>query len=282
MNLKTDWQISEEEHILIIDGLGYVYRSAINKLDGEFALIFNFFRNLRSTIENFEPTKVFFVWEGHPKHRYDLFPEYKANRLKTASKDSQKSTKDKVKEASIEVQRLLKYLPITQVKHPDFEADDCIAFLCENMKNEKCTIISGDSDLVQLLQKDYSKLKLYNYQIKDYVNPPTYNYLLYKCLAGDKKSDNIPSVVGPKTAEKLVNNLDDLIKFLEIEENAANFRLNKELIELKPIPEDEIEFTSPEVDFDYLKSEFERMEFKSIVNDNSWINFKRTFEDLIK
>lgn len=280
MSLKSDWQISEEEHILIVDGLGYVYRSAINKLDGEFALLFNFFRNLRSTIENFEPTKVFFVWEGHPKHRYDLLPSYKANRIKMASDNTQKSTKDKVKEASLEVQRLLKYLPVTQVKHPDYEADDCIAFLCEDLKNEKCTIISGDSDLVQLLQKDYKKLKIFNYQIKDYVQPPEYNYLIYKCLAGDKKSDNIPSIVGPKTAEKLVNNLDSLKEFLSNEEKAANFRLNKDLIELKAIPSEGIEFTYPEIDFEYIKSEFERMEFKSIINENSWITFTRTFKAL--
>jgi len=44
-------------------------------------LIYNFFRNLRPIIEVFSPDKCFFVLEGHPQFRYDLFSEYKANRI---------------------------------------------------------------------------------------------------------------------------------------------------------------------------------------------------------
>src|SRR4051812_11979417 len=91
--LKDSWEINDEDHVLIIDGLAYVYRGAISKLEGDYVIIYNFFKNLRSTIENFNPTKCFFIWEGHPQNRYDLLPEYKANRIvKTAE---QKNKKDK-------------------------------------------------------------------------------------------------------------------------------------------------------------------------------------------
>src|SRR3974377_2201126 len=46
----------------------------------EYVLIFNFFRNLRPIIEQFQPDKAFFVLEGHPQFRYDLYADYKANR----------------------------------------------------------------------------------------------------------------------------------------------------------------------------------------------------------
>ncbi len=280
-NIKDEWEVSsDEDHILIIDGLAYVYRGVIGNLDGEHAITYNFFRNLRATIENFSPTKCFFIWEGHPKSRYELLPEYKANRIvKTAE---QQQRKDKVTKSANEIRRLLSYLPIAQFKHPDYEADDVIAALAENLKDEKCTIISGDSDLVQLLQKGYSKLSLYNYNVKNYITPPDYNYVVWKCLAGDKRSDNIKGLVGPKTAEKLVRDPEKFKDFLSKEENRANFNLNKELIELRPIDNAGIEFKYPEVSFDSLKEEFALKEFKSIINDDSWNKYTRTFKTLIK
>jgi len=72
----------------------------------EFILIFNFFRNLRPLIEMFSPDKCYFILEGHPKFRYDLFPEYKANRIiKNADR---KDDLDRFLESKDEIVRLMK------------------------------------------------------------------------------------------------------------------------------------------------------------------------------
>src|ERR1700722_2315472 len=47
----------------------------------KYSYVYNFFRNLRPLIEDFSPDKCFFVLEGHPQFRYDLYGDYKANRL---------------------------------------------------------------------------------------------------------------------------------------------------------------------------------------------------------
>ena len=57
------------------------------KVDDSFIIIFNFFRNLRPIIEQFSPDKCFAVLEGHPKFRYDLFSDYKANRIIKQAED---------------------------------------------------------------------------------------------------------------------------------------------------------------------------------------------------
>ena len=190
-------------------------------------VIFNFFRNLRPIIEMFSPDKCFFVLEGHPQFRYDLFAEYKANRIiKQASKQA---TKDKVLRCKDEIVRLLRYLPVTICRAAQYEADDVVATLCENMNQEDLTILSNDSDYIQLLQKGYNNIQIYNPIKKEFMQAPSYPYIAWKCLAGDK-SDNIPSLLKPKKVEAAMNDPEVLRKFMEVEENRANFSINSKLI----------------------------------------------------
>ena len=64
------------------------------------------------------------------------------------------------------------------------------------------------------------------------------NDLMLKILMGDS-SDNIYPIhkkLGPKTAQKYIENNELLLKKLEDEESKNNFNLNKKLIESKKIP----------------------------------------------
>jgi len=264
-----------EGPILLIDGMGLIHRAKVGNLDGEFVLIYNFFRSFRYLVDSFSPSQIFFVLEGDPKARKALYPEYKKNRIIKTAEDQSK--KDLFLNKAQEIIKLLQFLPVTLVRHPDHEADDVIGSLVDNLTNENVVIISGDSDLIQLLQRGHVKLKLYHPIKKEYISAPKYNYLAYKCLAGDKKSDNIAGIVSQSKALKLIEDPDKLSKFFDIKENVSLFNLNKAVIELTYPNLLEAEFIKPTINFSFLKSEFKRMEFETIINDKSWDIFKNTF-----
>ena len=240
----------------------------------EYGFIYNFFRNLRPIIEDFSPDKCFFVLEGHPQFRYDLFADYKANRIvKTGAK---KETVDKFHKAKREIVRLLQYLPITIARAADYECDDVIATLCENMKEENIIVLSNDSDYIQLLQRGYAKVNIYNPIKKEFMVAPSYPYVGRKSLNGDK-SDNIPSLLTPKKALDTIQDPVRFQKFMDVEENRANFSVNRQLIEFRSVPEEEIQLVDGVTNFASLKEEFIKMKFESITNDKSWAKYTSTF-----
>jgi 5'-3' exonuclease len=241
----------------------------------KYGYVFNYFRNLRPLIEQFSPEKCFFVLEGRPQFRYDLFSEYKANRL--IKQASRQEANEKFLQAREMILPLMERLPITTVKAAKYEADDVVATLAINMSEEEVTILSGDTDYIQLLQKGLSHLRVYNPIKKTFMEAPPYPYLAWKCLAGDK-SDNIPSLLGPKTALKTIADPALFQKFLEVEENRANFSINRQLIEFRSVPEEEIEWIEGERDFSLLKDAFTMMKFESIVNDYAWERYVKTFD----
>ena len=273
------------DRILLIDGLNSIWRANIafkpgEKTEPSFVIVYNFFRNLRATIEEFEPTKVFFCLEGSDNFRHKLFPDYKGNRtVKTAATADRKNLDDFYRQADIIV-KLISSLPITTVRADKFECDDVIASLAENLKEEEVIVISNDSDFIQLLQKDYKNFKIYNPFTKTYMTAPEYHYLTWKCLAGDKRTDNIPGLVGPGAAEKLATNIDKFAEFMGTHEHRSNYSLNKELIELKMIHMDDLQFTEHHVNYNLLKEEFAKMDCKSMLTEKYWDKFCETFSTL--
>lgn len=271
------------DKILLIDGHNAMWRACVKfgavqpDVPDEVIFAFNFFRNLRPLIEDFGPEKCFFVLEGHPQFRYDLFSDYKANRIvKLAAKQE---TNDRFLKAKDIIVPLMLHLPIATCRAANYEADDVIATLCENMREEDLTILSNDSDYIQLLQRGYKQIRIYNPIKKTFMEAPSYPYVAWKCLAGDK-SDNIPKLLTPKKALDTVNNPELFKKFMEVEENRANFSVNRQLIEFRSVPEEEIIIKEGAKDFDLLKKAFSEMKFESIINDNSWKKFCSTFDSL--
>jgi hypothetical protein len=248
-----------------------------NSCEEDWVLVFNFFRNLRPIIELFSPDKCFFVLEGHPQFRYDLFADYKANRIiKRAAKQNDMDKFHKHKDTII---KLIKYLPITICRASNYEADDVIASLCENLKDEHLTVLSNDSDYIQLLQRGYSNIHIFNPIKKEFMQAPPYPYVAWKCLGGDK-ADNIPSLLTPKKAVNCVTNPQLFDKFMSVEENRANFSINRQLIEFRSVPEDEIMLVEGSRNFPALREEFDKMSFDSIINEKSWDKYCKTFNCL--
>lgn len=261
---------------MIVDFMNYVHRCRVGTLNGEFVIIYNFFKNLRATVEQFQPAKIFFALEGYPKYRHNLFSAYKKNRMiKLASSIEL----ERLFQLANEIQRLLLMLPVTLVRHSNFEADDLIFTLCENMKEEHLTIISNDSDYIQLLQRGYKNCQVYNPIRKEFMDAPAHPYVAWKALAGDK-SDNIPALLSNAKATSMVSSPEKFCKFLSQEENRANFNINRQLIEFLKVPEEDISFIEGISSFDKLKEEFERMEFKSFLVPKTWNRFVDTFDCL--
>lgn len=243
----------------------------------KYVVVFNFFRNLRPIIELFSPDKCFFILEGHPQFRYDLFADYKANRI--IKEASRKEAREKFDGDSKIIISLMNYLPITLCKAANYEADDVVATLCDNMRDEELTVLSNDSDYIQLLQRGYKNCRIYNPIKKTFMEAPTYPYVAWKCLNGDK-SDNIPALLKPKKALDSVNNPELFKKFMEVEENRANFNVNRQLIEFRSVPMDEIALAEGVRNFDALKQAFIEMDFQSIINEKSWEKYTKTFDCL--
>lgn len=274
------------DKVLLIDGLNFIYRSnikfgSINK-EYKHTTIYNFFRSLRALIDKFEPKKVFFCLESKSNFRYALYSKYKANRkiIKLSSTIATKDTDNSFDEQRDKIIELLQNLPITTVYADGYEADDVIGELSNNLKDEEIIIVSNDTDYIQLLQKGYSNLKIFNPIKKDFVETPKYYYLVYKILAGDK-TDNIPGLVSVSKAEDLAGNPKLLSLYLNNKENIANFNLNKELIQFATIPENKLIFNIGSCKLSVLKKEFKKMEFDSMLKESYWSKFEKTFNNLL-
>ncbi len=264
--------------VLFLDGYNLIYRALSGFRSGEHPVIFNFFRGVRPIIEAHEPDLVYFVLEGHPAFRASLSEgNYKSNRK------SQGESFHKQKAAIINIVKTC--MPFVTVRHPELECDDVIATLVsKHVKDEdECTIVSSDSDFIQLLNLFNDNLKLYHPIKKIFIDPPGYDYVTWKALRGDK-TDNIDGIkgVGDKTATKLVTDDSLLRSFLQNDENRKIFERNINLIRLVDFSNDmsKLEKFEPTTDFEQLKQIFTNLEFSSIVKEKTWQKYVDTFRGL--
>jgi len=274
---------------LIIDFYNYLHRGLIGPGPKDKLLIsYLFFSNLRATVEQFNPTKLMFALEGHPKHRYDIYPEYKSNRIiKTGSEKSENKIKQKseIQEAASLIKQTLMHFNCTLVSHPDFEADDIVNTLCHMLHDEEVIVITGDTDYIQLLEQNFTNCKVYSPMKKTFFEKSNYPYVAEKSIRGDK-SDNIPCLLTPKKADAHLSNPALLKEFLSIEENRAAFNINKSLIEFIKVPEDELKLENGSSNFDAVYQNFQKMEFKSYIDpgnekaETKWNKFVSTFINL--
>lgn len=272
--------------VLVVDFLNFVYRGAItfgkpvDTAEVSYNIVYNFFRNLRALIEVLDPDKCFLVLEGNPTFRKTLFADYKANRIIKEGSTKADAKADVLRQADI-ITQLASHLPLTLVKAEAYEADDTIYSLANNLRDEEVVIVSSDSDMIQILQSlRRHDVQLYHPGKKQFITAPEYVYVVWKSLAGDV-SDNIPSITSKKKAEHLAVTPTDLQAFLAIEENRADFSLNKQLIELQLVPDDQIVITDYTVDFDKLFAEFDKMHLPSLLTDVYKERFIDTFTALI-
>jgi len=263
--------------VLFLDAYNLIYRARSGYTKGEYAVIYNFFRGIRPLVEKFNPDKVYFVLEGNPKFRAQLSGgNYKANR---------KSAGDLFhrQKASI-INMVSAMMPFYVVRHPELECDDTIATLVYKHHNEgdESTIISSDSDFIQLLGK--MNVKLYNPVRKAFIESTEYDYVTWKALRGDA-TDNIPGIpgCGDKTATKLMTGNPDLLReYLGQKDRMKIFERNVNLIRLVDFSNDlsMLQYTHGHLDEEMLRETFSDLGFESMIKEKTWNKFIKTFEGL--
>ena len=179
--------------------------------------------------------------------RNEIFPQYKANRANGMEDGFMGGPFFKM---AYDEQLFIKGGAKAILSHPRLEADDCIALSVKHIANRypQCHIyiITSDRDYLQL---NAHNIDLYNLTFKNIAesksstgNPE--DDLEIKIIMGDT-SDNIPSVFpkcGPKTALKCIENPEFFKKKLEEKpEYAAQYELNKKLVNFSCIPENLVE-----------------------------------------
>lgn len=246
--------------------------------------MFNFMRNLRALVEKLEPTRLYFVLEGHPQQRIDLLPEYKANRV-TVEGTPEHAASLRFKEQLPEIITMVKnHFPITTVYHPRYECDDTVYNLLKrSSRGIAWTVASNDSDFTQLLN-EFDNVQIWNPMQKEFVEKPDFEYVYWKALRGDG-SDNIPGIpgIGDKRALEIVNDPDELRRLFEDKIAAETFARNVDLIKFIEWSDDEANgllSSSPVENWASVKETFEKYSFKSLTNEKSWDKFVSTFEPL--
>lgn len=243
--------------ITIVDGSGYLFRAwyafpaMYDDLGRNQNVIYGFTRMILKLIFE-EESEYFLIARDSPikTKRHENYPEYKANR---------QALEDEFKYQIPLVQELIQELAIPNLVAPGYEADDIIATLVANYKdNPECTIkvYSSDKDLKQFLQENVLIIDPIKNQMtrtidfqKEFGFAPL-SIVDYLALVGDS-ADNIKGVpsIGPKKASFLIQKYgtmeniythlaeipQDLRTKLQVAREEAFF--SKTLVQLMMVPE---------------------------------------------
>lgn len=165
-----------------------------------------------------------------PSFRKEIYPEYKAHRTETPP--------DLVPQIPY-IKKIVEALGLPSFEVPSYEADDIIGTLTEiGCKHQlQVVIVSGDKDFGQLVRPGVTlfdtmkdvRLDVDGVKAKWGVRPD--QFVDYLALIGDA-SDNIPGVpgVGPKTAEKLLNDFQNIEGIYQNLESVKSASLREKLI----------------------------------------------------
>ena len=207
---------------LLVDG-NYLFKrsgslptKSYNPRGQDISALYSFMVSLRKYVKEFNINKVVVAWDcpsGHGgKLRYDIYPDYKANRKsKSWYNGIQLTDKEAFREEEEKsllwqkkrVQQYIENLFIRQIESEFIEGDDLIAGYTQNNCNtEHIIIFTNDFDLTQLLT--YKNVSVYLAGKNVLVNKDNFfinfkhdvqNVKLLKTLTGCS-SDNIFGVAG--------------------------------------------------------------------------------------
>ena len=278
--------------MILIDGNALLHRAyhatpPFTTSKGELVnAVYGFSSMLLKALNEFEPDYMIITWdEKGPTFRHQAYTQYKATRVETDEALSNQYGR---------VHQLAKAFNVAEFSLAGFEADDLIGTLAKQAKNLEVIILTGDHDIMQLIDKNI-KVMMPRKTIQDvglygeeefvarYGFVPV-QLVDYKALAGDQ-SDNIPGVsgIGEVSATKLIHqfgtieeifkpeNLKTLPERMQklLSEGSEDAVMSKKLATLDTNAPIKLDLEKCRVDGfnkDQVVKLFEELEFKSLIN----------------
>jgi len=204
--------------LVLLDGHSLAFRaffalpSDLQTTTGQLTnVVYGFTTMLVKLFGDFSPDRIAVCFDlGRPAYRHDVYEGYKANR---------RSSPDEFNSQMPLVREVLASLRIPVVEVAGYEADDLIATLVREAREEKLPVlvVTGDRDNLQLIddaaevrvmmtRRGITDTAIYDEAaVQERYGVPPERYIDVASLRGDP-SDNLPGVpgVGDKTATKLV------------------------------------------------------------------------------
>ncbi len=275
--------------LYLIDGHNVLYRTffgvpRLTAPDGTPTnVVLGVARILLKILREERPDAVVAVFDSRePTPRHALYPEYKANRLKTPE--------DLAAQIPV-VDEMIDALGVRRLSVAGAEADDIIGTLSRRAEERgmDVVIVSSDKDMYQLVSprvKVRDGLKEHTVgeaQVEEVFGVPPGKVADLLALAGDP-SDNVPGVpgIGEKTASELIRDFGSLDAVLahperlkgarreKIEKGADAARLALRLVTIDrdiPIREDWSEFTPRGIDASRVVPLFRRLGFRKLLEE---------------
>jgi DNA polymerase-1 len=231
-----------KDPLYLLDSYSLIYRSyfafirrPLRNAEGRnTSAIFGFFRTLFSLFAERRPAYFAAVFDSTvPTFRHLRYEAYKATRDKTP---------DDLHAQVPVVNELLEALGIPMLGMDGFEADDLIATFARKCTADgrRCYVISGDKDLLQLVDASVSMLRPEQGGYREITGAEVIGewgvtpgqIVDYLALTGDS-SDNVPGVpgIGDKTAVKLLSEFGTLDAIYERLEEVSSESLRRKLTE---------------------------------------------------
>ena len=290
MPYKTVTIMESNKKLLLLDAYALIFRAfyamirspRITSTGIDTSAVFGFVNTLQDLLKREQPSHIAVCFDppGGKTFRHESYPPYKANRDKTP---------EGILVAVPYIKRILQAYRIPIFEVEGFEADDVIGTLSHQAEQQGffTYMVTGDKDFGQLVTpniKVYDPLKKEILGVKE-VNDK-YGILSPKQLIdilglmGDT-ADNIPGCpgVGPKTAEKLIQQFGSIENLLEhtdelkgaqqqkVRDNAEQIRMSKWLATIitdVPVTLDADALRREPVDMDALREVFNELEFRTL------------------
>lgn len=240
------------QDLFLIDGSGFIFRAfhalpPLTRPDGTpVGAVLGFCNMLLKLLTDHPEARVAVIFDAARKNfRYDIYPEYKANRSETPP--------DLIPQFPL-IREAAAAFGLPGIELEGFEADDLIATYAKHAEAQgiPVTIVSSDKDLMQLVRDGVRMMDPIKQSFigpaevfeKFGVTPDKVVYI--QALAGDA-TDNVPGVpsIGVKTAAQLITEFGDLETLLTstakikqpkrrevLEQHAEDARISLKLVTL--------------------------------------------------
>ena len=275
--------------LLLLDAYALIFRAfyamirspRVTSTGIDTSAVFGFVNTLQDLLKREQPSHIAVCFDpGGKTFRHEAYSEYKANR---------QDTPESILVAVPYIKRILEAYKIPVIQVDGFEADDVIGTLAHQAEQQGffTYMVTGDKDFGQLVTP---QVKIFNpgkniiegvdevnakYGLKD---PKQVIDIL--ALMGDS-ADNIPGCpgVGPKTAEKLIQQFDSVENLLEhtdelkgsiktkVENNVEQIKFSKFLATIitdAPVSLDEAALRREPADLNALRQVFDELEFRTL------------------